>query len=131
MKQNFRIVAPLSTHWQAATCAEVDCPHYLAGWLTIVPEGSEQAEYIRYKSGRTFTEERNADGTVGFSFKAGQRCFRSHDHRRRIDKPELFLHESQGQKRVHARPEHWVEHIHEEIDPLIDLIERERGATIG
>ena len=58
--KTYSIMAPKSTHFRKATCAEMDCPSYLHGWATIIDErtelGQEQAHYIRKLSGRKFTE---------------------------------------------------------------------------
>jgi hypothetical protein len=89
--RTFRIVAPLATHFVPATCAEVDCPQYLDGWKTIVPADSPQAAYIRSGSGRGFTEVAQPGGLAEFSFPPGQRCFASADHKRRLEREEIFV----------------------------------------
>lgn len=82
MMEHFGLARPLATHWRRATCAEVDCPHFIWGWETLVDEGTDfgkmQAGYIRHKSGREFKEEVLANGLTRFEFHAGQRCFREH-----------------------------------------------------
>lgn len=76
--QTYRVSSPLATHFRPASCADVDCPHYLNGWQTMVPADSPQAEYIRAGCGRRFTEERTPDGLARFVFEAGQACFEQH-----------------------------------------------------
>ena len=80
--EHFGIARPLATHWRRASCAEMDCPHYIWGWETLIDErtdfGKMQADYIRHKSGREFKEEVLANGLIRFEFHAGQRCFREH-----------------------------------------------------
>lgn len=68
---------------RVATCAEVDCPHYLNGWRTVIDEtteqGQRQAVYVRQRSGRRFTEARAEGGLLTeFTFYPGQRCFTEH-----------------------------------------------------
>jgi hypothetical protein len=94
--RSFSITAPLRTHWRPASCAEVDCPHYLHGWASEVDETTElgqfQAAYIRTESGRGFRESRTESGLTRFEFTAGQTCFRSDEHRTRIEEArELYV----------------------------------------
>lgn len=91
--QTYRILSPMSTHWRPATCAEVDCEHYLHGWVTTIDEstvlGQQQAYFIRNnRSG--FTESRTEGGLTTFTFEAGQRCFASSQHQVRLDRPEHY-----------------------------------------
>ena len=116
---HFRILRPWDTHWREAECNEVDCPHYLQGWMTVVPTKSPQAEYIRHECGRHFTEEKREGGLSAFTFPSGQRCFR--DHKLPKDMQEHYLHD----KRLHERPIDWVEDFNEETDKI--KRQRERG----
>lgn len=92
--KTYQILAPASTHWRAATCAEVGCAAYLRGWSTTVDESTElggrQAHYIRQQAGRGFTEQRTPAGLTVFAFEAGQRCFRAGEHRVQV-RPESYL----------------------------------------
>ena len=110
--ERWRITAPLETHWQPATCREVDCPHWLQGWTTIVPDPSPQAEYIRHDSGRRFIEKKNDEGTVTFSFYQGQTCFREHK-RKFDDKLENFIHRGWDQGRQLMEPTQWTDGMNE------------------
>lgn len=121
--QSFVVSRPLETHWRTISCKEADCPHYLEGWITVVPTDSIQAEYIRHKSGRHFTEKKIEGGLVEFHFSPGQACFgESHDglrhesspHRRPLDKQEIFIHRTMMGDRIHKRSEDWTEHMNEE-----------------
>jgi hypothetical protein len=94
--RSFSIRAPLETHWRKATCAEVNCQHYLRGWASEVDEsidlGQFQASYIRTESGRGFRESRTESGLTRFEFLPGQRCFHSDEHRvRDNDVAELYV----------------------------------------
>lgn len=92
--RTYQILAPASTHWRPATCAEVDCAAYLRGWSTTVDEttelGARQAYYIRRQSGRGFTEQRDTAGLTVFAFEPGQRCFRAGEHQVQV-RPESYL----------------------------------------
>lgn len=116
----YRVVAPLKTHFRAATCEEAACPQMAHGWRSIVDEstnlGQMQAHFIRRESGRSFKQDRQPDGLTVFTFAAGQRCFQQ--HRLRIEeRPEIFLRQGGdwrgnplGVPRYrHTRPEHWQE----------------------
>ena len=60
----YRSSAPVASHFREATCDEVNCEHYLAGWQTILPENdTDNADWIRHQSRLRFTETRS-DGTV-------------------------------------------------------------------
>jgi hypothetical protein len=86
----WQIATPKRTHMRPARCEESDCPHYLKGWVTTVDEGSPQAGYIRYMSGRQFSEQKLSDGRVQFLFVPGQECFR--EHWKKLDRgPWLFV----------------------------------------
>lgn len=111
--QNFRIALPPKTHRIAATCAEVDCDHYLNGWQTRVAVNSPQEIYIRKKSGRRWRLRETGESFLTFEFEAGQRCFREHD--RLSGRPPWYIYETAHGKQMH-RPEDWMEHAHEEID---------------
>lgn len=81
--RTFQIDQPLATHYRRATCQEVSCSAYAAGWrmgfdLTD-PERRAAAKWIRDRSGRTYTHELLEEGRkVVFTFAAGQRCFEKH-----------------------------------------------------
>lgn len=92
--KTFTIFAPFSTHWRKATCEEVECQAWLRGWQTSVDEttelGKAQAAYIRAKAGRRYSEAREGELTV-FMFMPEQTCFRSDEHKVRLDREPRFL----------------------------------------
>lgn len=128
----YAIRAPLATHWQVVTCADVDCEHHALGWDSVIDErtdlGQRQAHYIRRESGRRFTEERQPDGLTRFAFEAGQKCFRQ--HRARNQRPERFIERggdwrhAVGPRREHIRPEDWVESFADHQERLKTIVER-------
>jgi hypothetical protein len=147
-QQTYQILQPLATHWRPATCAEVDCPAYLQGWRSVVPEGSPQAAYIRSDRSRRHREESTvgvwddttstwrvrdlrAEGLVGFWFEAGQTCFAAGDHRVPLDRPQIFrvapTHAGRvaGDIRTHDNGAHWVEDFSIHLDHIRTI--RERG----
>jgi hypothetical protein len=90
--KTYGIVAPLSTHFRDAVCAEVSCQAYANGWKTIIDVsdaiGRQRANYIRLHSGRQFTV--TEQGTlVTFTFHSGQHCFKQ--HKVRLEREENFV----------------------------------------
>jgi hypothetical protein len=100
-KDEYSINRPLPTHWRPATCAEVNCPHYLHGFQTVVDEhttlGQAQANYIRHDRTRQHKETRRPDGLTVFSFEPGQRGFAPHcDHKLPLEITPLFEQRAGG-----------------------------------
>lgn len=108
---------PLPTHWRAATCEEVRCPDYTNGWQTIVPATGEQADYIRHRSMRYFKEEPQPGGLAAFSFPAGQRCFRSWQHKLPHEgQAPLFLERGRGAPSTPIEWERWTDDFNEHME---------------
>jgi hypothetical protein len=132
--RTFQILAPLSTHFRAATCEEVNCLRIINGFMVPVDEstdlGRKQAHYIRNLSGRAFTEARDRAGLTVFTFQPGQRCF--DPHRVRADRPERYLTRPgdwrgnpSGRPPVeHTKAEFWVEDFAENQDRIARQIEK-------
>jgi hypothetical protein len=130
--KTFGIVAPVSTHWRAATCTEVHCPAEEFGWTTTVDEstdlGQKQAHYIRREAKRSFKESKRPDGMTDFVFSAGQRCFRQ--HRTRLEREELFLARggdwrgSTSPTARYDRADQWVDDFAEHQDGLAEVQRR-------
>ena len=127
----YMISAPLSTHFRAATCKEVDCLDYINGWKSIIDEstdlGQKQAAYIRHHSGRRFVEDRELEGLTTFVFFAEQECFRGHQVR--VGRPEIYL-KARGDWRGFVTPvrrlgvDDWVDDFQEHQDKLVRELER-------
>lgn len=133
--KTYAIDAPLSTHWRPATCVEVDCPNYLNGWVTTVETdtelGAAQSHYIRNDSGRFYIAEQIDMARMRFTFAAGQRCFKSSEHRVRLDRQELYVvrdgdHRGNptGRVRQHVRPADWIDDFGTHQQRIIDAHER-------
>ena len=112
-RQDFRISMPASTHRIPATCEEVDCTHYLGGWMTVVAIDSRQDIYIRKDKSRRWTVKKVGDSALEFIFAPGQTCFR--EHTRLSGRPPFYLHETADGRRLH-RAQDFIEHVHEETD---------------
>lgn len=133
--KTYRLVAPKSSHWTKATCAEVDCAPYKNGWTSLVDEttvkGAQTAHAIRtmYRVG-AYREERMLNGTL-FTFSAGQPCFQASTHMKRIQRPDLCLVQG-GDYRgnplhiptvTHTKPEFWAEDFAEHQNKLAKIID--------
>lgn len=126
--KTYSIVAPLATHHRPATCAEVDCPHYVNGWRVRVEGLDPEMEHAARTSGRRFTELPVAEGETWLVFEAGQPCFQASEHRARLERPELFIvqggdHRGNPRRtpvRQHVRPGDWVEDFAEHQQGLAD-----------
>jgi hypothetical protein len=112
-------------------CERVGCAAWREGWESAIDEstdlGRAQAQYIRTQSGRTFREMRTEAGLTVFRFEAHQRCFAEHK-----TMPELYLVRDgdfrgnpTGRRRVHTRPQDWVENVQEELGRFNE--DRRRG----
>ncbi len=133
--RTFAIAAPRATHFRPGSCAEAQCPEYLAGWRSVFDEGTElgrrQAHYVRLESGRGYSEARDERGLTVFTFEAGQSCFRS-PHQIPLDRPQLFVvrdgdwrgNPTGTEPYHHARPEDWVDDFQTNQDRLRRAIEK-------
>jgi hypothetical protein len=129
--QTFQVTTPRSTHFEDATCEQVNCPMAVSGWASLIDEatalGQKQAHYIRRSSGRRFVEEKSPEGLTRFVFPGGQDCFQSHQVR--IERPSIYMvrsgdYRNLGRPRVHSRPEFWVEEFAEQTAKIRDLQNR-------
>lgn len=108
----YAIRMPRSTHQRPATCAEVECAAWQNGWKTIVPTAGPQAQYIRAKSGRAFTEDA-VDGISTFFFKPTQQCFGSDKHTVVLERDPVFMKQrgdwrTSGQMKA-LEPARWLD----------------------
>lgn len=126
--QTFQILSPPDRLFKAA-CKDVSCEAWMYGWETVVDEntdlGKAQAAYIRQQSGRTFKEQRCADGAVVFRFDSRQRCFGEHHTRGE----HFSVHGGDWRRhlgviRAHSRAADWVEHMQENQDAVRTRLER-------
>lgn len=146
--QTYRVTSPLATHTRPASCAEVECAHWLHGWVTRVDErtdlGIGQAAYIRAEcraehvalalgtanGRRRYIERRTPEGLTEFAFQAGQVCFAHTSHRVPLERPEIYLvyggdwRARTGLMRRHQRPADWVEDFSEHQDRIVTIQQR-------
>jgi hypothetical protein len=130
--KTYQLSAPISTHHRRASCAEVECERWRNGWVTALDErtedGARRAGYIRTRAGRAFRERPDPSGLTVFTFSPGQRCFKPHFTPLERD-PLCVVRGGDwrgliGQRRVHQRPEHWVEDFALHQDSLATRFQR-------
>jgi hypothetical protein len=130
--KTYALVSPLSTHFRPATCAEVDCPHYLNGWRVNNEALTPDLRQAVATSGRKYRLEIISAAESWLVFEPGQPCFKASQHRKRSDRPPLYVvrdgdHRGnpRGTKaRLHQRPENWVEDFAEHQQKLADEIRK-------
>ena len=129
--KTYQIVSPVSTHWRTATCAEVDCPNYLKGWKIRIEGLPPEMAHAARTSGRKYTELDVTENEHWLIFEAGQPCFRASEHRKLLDKQEIFVVRDgdfrgnpTGNVRKHTSPDHWVEDFSEHQDKLARQIQQ-------
>lgn len=131
--KTYRVSAPIETHHRKATCAEVDCPHYLNGWsfhveamLALNPAW----EHAARTSGRKFTEVSYGEGQTWLLFEAGQPCFAASEHRMRIDRLDTFIirdgdhRDNPTGRRAVVSPQAFVDDFGEHQDRLAEIERR-------
>ena len=128
--KTYEVRSPLATHFRKATCAEVECPHYLNGWRVNWDNLTPDLRHAVTTSGRKYRLEVVSATESWLVFEAGQDCFRASQHRTRVDRPPLYLVRDgdwrgnpRGTKaRLHQRPDNWVEDFAEHQQKLSDEI---------
>ena len=132
--QTFSIDAPKETHTKVVSCEDAECRAYANGWkmtLDLTTDlGKRQGYYIKHHSGRSYKVTGQHDGLVELEFAASQPCFQ--EHRQRIARPEIFAVKGgdfrgnplRTPKRVHKKPEFWVEEFAEHQDKINQAIKK-------
>lgn len=129
--RTYGAVAPLKTHWRAATCAEVECQRYLHGWSTVVDRVARPDVIAAVRASGRRPQRVTHDGNLTtFHFAAGTPCFEADTHRIRLDRPELYVvrggdwRANTGIERRHTRAADWVEEFRTHNDKLITTINK-------
>lgn len=129
--KTYNIATPLSTHWTAATCEQVDCEQYLNGWALRVQSLTEKDLHLAKTAGRKYTVHDVGPGETWLVFEPGQPCFAAGTHMRRLERPEAFSTRGgdwrgdptgRGSQLLSAQS--WVDDCGENQENLADWIER-------
>jgi hypothetical protein len=115
---------PKASHWRSATCAEVDCPQYLMGWVTKVIVGSDMEGYI--KADRTRKYKVVNQGEINeYYFEAGQQCFRGEAgvHYKKLERGAWLTKDATNRhplflERIAMEPEKWMDEFNEDAYKL-------------
>ncbi|HEV8653261.1 MAG TPA: hypothetical protein VG276_28680 [Actinomycetes bacterium] len=131
--KTYQVVAPLASHWRPASCAEVDCPHFLSGWRTVLDTAS-QGELVKavMESGRKPSAVLREGSTITFVFEPGTPCFKASQHRVPLEREPLYLVRGGDWRgnprgtplRRHVRPDDWVDDFATHQQDLADRLER-------
>lgn len=130
--KTYAVVQPLATHWRPATCAEVDCPHYLNGWRVNNEALTPDLRHAVATSGRKYRLEVISATESWLIFPAGQACFAASQHRIQIGRPPLYVVRDgdwrgnpRGTKaRVHVSPDNWLDDFATHQQAIADEIEK-------
>jgi hypothetical protein len=129
--RTFQVDAPLATHWRRASCAEVDCPDYLNGFVTTVLAGSDDEDALKASGRKWSSTTANPDGTISYTFEAGTECWSSFRHRVRVREDSLWIVRDgdwrgnpTGRARRHTRPADWVDEFADHQDKLAEAQRR-------
>jgi hypothetical protein len=129
--KTYQIVSPLSTHWEPANCVQVNCPDYHHGWRVRIEGLPPEMIHAARTSGRKYSELEISANDHWLVFESGQPCFRAAEHRRLLDKQEIFIVRDgdfrgnpTGNVRRHTRPADWQEDFAEHQDKLAQQIKQ-------
>ena len=118
----YQAAFPRSSHWRRATCAEVDCPHYLMGWATKVIAGSDHDDYIKADKTRRYRIIKEGELNA-YYFEAGQQCFRGEagDHYKKLERGAWLTKNAANRnplflERVAMEPQQWIDEFNEEAN---------------
>ena len=111
---------PKSSHWRKASCEEVDCIHYLFGWITVVPKDSDEDKYLEAVM-NIFRCKRVADDLViSYHFEAGQPCFKGQAgaHKKKLERGPWLTRNQPGREaarlqRTAMEHDRWVDEFNE------------------
>ena len=109
---HWRIVRPISTHFQTVSCAEVNCPNYQNGFQIILPTTMIVQIIAIRESRMQYNEEEMEGGLIRFVFAPGQECFEGQagEHKTNLERDPIFL-----KNRTIQEPEQWKDGIGESL----------------
>lgn len=118
------MVGTPKVYQRQVTCEEFGCLNFRNGFKVPVPAGPSHQAYLIKTSGKPYTVEEGEDGTKFAVFPPGTKCFAEITHKV-ASGPELYVVRGgdwrgnpTGYKRVHKRPDDWVEDFQEHTDKI-------------
>lgn len=130
--KTYQIVAPLRTHYRAATCAEVGCERRERGFRTTLDtskaDHARVAKWIEDHSGRKY-DRAVMEPMVSYTFPAGQDCFEQ--HKIPLERDPIYVVRDgdyrgnpRGTRPVTRRAEDWVDDFATHQQALAERIEK-------
>lgn len=132
--KTYAIIRQDGVHMRPATCAEIECPQWVNGWITRVPRGTDLEAYIVSGAhGRRCYEVTPIESAERqFMFAIGQSCFRESTHRVPIEREPFFVVRDgdwrgnpRGTAAINRRPDDWVDDFANHQQRIADA--RDRG----
>lgn len=124
----YAVKSPVSTHTRPATCAEIECVVWCAGFTLTLPVGSDKIEHVKQLMRgeldgiqRLDAKVQRDGNLVHIRFAKGTPCLSATRHRVSLNRPELYVvrggdwRGNTGVLRKHTKPEHWVEDFEENL----------------
>lgn len=132
MNQNqvaYRILNPTESHFRPASCAEVNCEHYLNGWGVRINALPPEDVHAARTSGRRYKEVRVAEGETWLVFEPGQPCFKEKTHRANIGRTPLYVVDTpsdngRARRRIHTSNDSWADDLHSHMDDVLGEINK-------
>lgn len=130
--KTYQILAPVTTHFRPATCAEAGCIAFQRGWTFKKSDLDERLLHIVTHAGKRYREETlELGGDIYLVFEPGQACFQASTHRVNLQRPEFYLagrgdyrsYSTKGAQRF-SRPEDWQDSFANHLDTLANEIKK-------
>jgi hypothetical protein len=136
--QTYNMSLPLRSHWHRVSCEEYECEFFLEGGVLTVDIstelGKKQYDYVTHDKTRKYSMQRESMYVFKFVYPPGQRGFagEKHDHLMPTGRPHVYTvtggdwrgNPRQIPRRVHTRPEDWVEDFSIHQDAIATIVQR-------
>jgi len=121
-RRHFRAKSPILTHWRKATCSEIDCPHYLLGWVTTLETNPSDKRgqlmlWDARNSGRQYRAVKEGPLTR-FYYGPGQTCFRISQHRKKLERDPIFSEKTGPVATGPMEPHRWLDNFGNHLERL-------------
>lgn len=132
--RTFSAVMPAATHFEPATCEQVQCQRWAEGFAVLIDtstqEGRDRYDWIKaHPGGRSWYRSQEGD-VARLDYPPGNQCYEQ--HRRMLDKPALLLvrrgaHTQRGVvdrlpvERQHVSGANFMEDLREHTTTVLDI----------
>ena len=99
-------------HWREASCAEVGCVNYAAGWRTILA-ATDLANITFIRRSRMGFREEGGDGLIIFIFAPGQECFTGQGggHKVAVGRQPILMRDQRVMEHLEFM-DNWNDHLY-------------------